>query len=305
MLDDQEKYNIIQLDLISKTNVEGFLTGLHSSPLHGFSVEFAEHKNYNVGDDSKNIDWRLFARTEKLYVKKFQEETNLRCHILIDTSSSMFYPEKENLKYSKIFFSILSTLSLTNLFFRQRDAVGLSLLSDDLNFYLKPSLGLKQKKIILSELEKILSSDYLRIRRQTNLNKSIDLISKRLQKKSLIIIFSDLLIYQDKIDDFFKSVNSLKFKKHEVIVFRTLDYSSEVDFNFDYSNYIFKDLESFEELKVNTLEMKKIYIDAMNKFNDKIKLKCLKYKIEYCEVDIKNGVKSVLETYLLKRKKML
>ena len=146
MIYNPNKFDIVKLDLIAKTAVEGFLTGLHSSPYHGFSVEFAEHKFYNFGEDTKNIDWKLFGRTEKLYTKKYQEETNLRCHLLIDTSSSMFYSKSNDITKSKIYYSIMSSLSLLNLLNKQRDAVGISLFSQNLDFFLKPSLGTKQKK---------------------------------------------------------------------------------------------------------------------------------------------------------------
>ena len=306
MIDNPNKFDIIKLDLIAKTAVEGFLTGLHSSPFHGFSVEFAEHKFYNTGDDIKNIDWKLFARTKKLYIKKYQEETNLRCHFLIDTSSSMFYSKKELDKTkSKIYFSILSSLSLMNLLNRQRDAVGLSLFSQNLDFFLKPSLGTKQKRIILTEFDKLINDFSIESSKKTDLIKSINLVSERIKKRSLIIIFTDLLNYQQNLNDLFSSINNLKFKKHEVIIFRTLEKDTEMSFDFPNKKYSFKDLESLDEILIDSTEIRNDYVKEMNVFTDQIKLGCLKYKIDLFDIDINEDLKNVLNSYLLKRKKML
>ena len=306
MIDNPNKFDIIKLDLIAKTAVEGFLTGLHSSPFHGFSVEFAEHKFYNTGDDIKNIDWKLFARTEKLYVKKYQEETNLRCHFLIDTSSSMFYSKNELDKTkSKIYYSILSSLSLMNLLNRQRDAVGLSLFSQNLDFFLKPSLGTKQKRIILTEFDKLINDFSIENSKQTDLIKSINLVSERIKKRSLIIIFTDLLNYQQNLNDFFSSINNLKFKKHEVIIFRTLEKDTEMNFDFPNKKYNFKDMESLDEILIDSAEIRNDYVKEMNIYSDQIKLGCLKYKIDLFDIYINEDLKNVLNSYLLKRKKML
>ena len=306
MIDNPNKFDIVKLDLIAKTAVEGFLTGLHSSPFHGFSVEFAEHKFYNTGDDFKNIDWKLFARTEKLYVKKYQEETNLRCHFLIDTSSSMFYSKDVFDKTkSKIYYSILSALSLINLLNRQRDAVGLSLFSHNLDFFLKPSLGTKQKRIILTEFDKLINDFSIESSKKTDLIKSINLVSERIKKRSLIIIFTDLLNYQQNLNDFFHSVNNLKFKKHEVIIFRILEKDTEMNFDFPDKKYSFKDMESLDEILINSGEIRNNYVKEMNIYSNKIKLGCLKYKIDLFDIDINEDLKHVLNSYLLKKKKML
>tara|TARA_B100000989_G_scaffold173467_1_gene130073 strand:- start:83 stop:1003 length:921 start_codon:yes stop_codon:yes gene_type:complete len=306
MIDNPNKFDIVKLDLIAKTAVEGFLTGLHSSPYHGFSVEFAEHKFYNNGEDTKNIDWKLFARTEKLYTKKYQEETNLKCHFLIDTSSSMFYSKSNSDKTkSKIYYSLLSSLSLMNLFNKQRDAFGLSLFSQNLDFFLKPSLGNKQKRIILNEFDKLINEFSYENCKQTDLSKSISLVSERIKKRSLIIIFTDLLNYKSRLNNFFSAVNNLKFKRHEVIIFRILDKDTEVDFNFPNKRYSFKDMESLEEVLINSIDIRKEYVKEMNIFSDQIKLSCLKYKIDLFDIDINKDLKNVLNSYLLKRKKML
>src|SRR5688572_19981865 len=153
-INQQEVQQISHLELIAQQVVEGFITGLHKSPFHGFSVEFAEHRLYNTGDSIKNIDWKLYGRTDKLFVKRFEEETNLRCQIVLDVSSSMYYPEKD---FNKLLFSVYSAASLMYLFKKQRDAFGLSCFSDKLELSTPAKSTAIHQKYLFSELEKLMT----------------------------------------------------------------------------------------------------------------------------------------------------
>ena len=178
------------LDFFAKQVVEGFITGLHKSPFHGFSVEFAEHRIYNQGESIKDVDWKLFARTDKMFVKRYVEETNLRCHLVIDSSSSMFFPFNKKNSLDKLTFSILSSACLMNLFMRQRDAFGVTLFSETLDFHRVPKTSKKHYFQIIYELENKLKEER-KTSIKTDFSKSISSLVDLVKERSLIIIFSD------------------------------------------------------------------------------------------------------------------
>ena len=299
---DKESINFVEnLDFFANQVVEGFLTGLHKSPFHGFSVEFAEHRMYNNGDSIKNIDWKLFARSDKLFVKRFEEETNLRCHLVIDSSSSMYFPL--HLKNNKLNFSLLSSACLMNLFRRQRDAFGITFFSDEVNFHSEAKLSKKHYFRLIHELEKNLLEKEKKSRK-TLFSKVLNELAQRIPKRSLIIIFSDLHGTQKKIDDLFNSLKELKHKKNEIILFHVQDLDKEKKLNFKNQFYNFIDLETNEEVKINPYLYKNEYENLQTKFNDEIRLKCAKYKIDYFLSDINRGYENVLKSYLIKRSKL-
>ncbi|MBQ9434536.1 MAG: DUF58 domain-containing protein, partial [Bacteroidales bacterium] len=183
------------LEFVARQVVEGFITGMHKSPLHGFSVEFAEHRQYNTGEPTKHIDWKLYAKTDKLFVKTFEEETNLRCHIIIDNSSSMYFPLQE--KYTlqspnKIFFSVYAAAALMQIFKNQRDAVGLSVFSDTLELHTNARGGQLHQKMLYRELEKILQPISSEVRRKSMVTDTLHRIAEQIHKRSLVVIFSDM-----------------------------------------------------------------------------------------------------------------
>ncbi|TDG34899.1 DUF58 domain-containing protein [Pedobacter changchengzhani] len=290
------------LELLAKQVVEGFITGLHKSPFHGFSVEFAEHRQYNIGDNVKNIDWKLFAKTDKFYTKRFEEETNLRCQFAIDVSSSMYFPEPKN---NKLSFSIQAVASLIYLLKKQRDAFGLSLFTDEIMMSSPAKSTTAHQKYLFNKLEEVLRKPQTNAK--TNLSSALHQIADRIHKRSLVIVFSDLFsnINGGEITtELFDALQHLKFNKHEVVVFNVLDKAKEVDFDFENRPYQFIDMETGAEIKVHANQVKANYVDAVSSYRKEIALKCAQYKIDLIDADIKEGFYSVLQSYLIKRQKL-
>ncbi|NCU32719.1 MAG: DUF58 domain-containing protein [Candidatus Moranbacteria bacterium] len=295
------------LEFIARQVVEGFITGLHKSPFHGFSVEFAEHRLYNSGESTKHIDWKLYGRTDKLFVKRYEEETNLRCQIIIDSSSSMFFPVKENISIenpNKITFSIYAAAALINMLKKQRDAVGLSLFSDKVELHTDTRSTNAHQKYLFTELEKLLIPIKENVHKKTFASDALHEISDKIHKRSLVIIFSDMFDTGASPDELFSALQHLRHNKHEVILFHVVDQAKEVDFDFDNRPYKFVDMESGRELKVNPLEVKEQYISRLRAFKNELKLRCGQYRIDFVEADINKGFKQILLPYLLKREKL-
>jgi uncharacterized protein (DUF58 family) len=295
------------LEFIARQVVEGFITGLHKSPFHGFSVEFAEHRLYNSGESTKHIDWKLYGRTDKLFVKRYEEETNLRCQIIIDSSSSMFFPVKDNISIdnpNKITFAIYAAAALISMLKKQRDAVGLSLFSDKVELHTDTRSTNAHQKYLLTELEKLLIPIKEDVHKKTSASDALHEISDKIHKRSLVIIFSDMFDTGASPDELFSALQHLRHNKHEVILFHVVDQAKEVDFDFDNRPYKFVDMESGRELKVNPLEVKEQYISRLRAFKNELKLRCGQYRIDFVEADINQGFKQILLPYLLKREKL-
>lgn len=290
------------LELLAKQVVEGFITGLHKSPFHGFSVEFAEHRLYNTGDSVKNIDWKLFAKTDKLFSKRYEEETNLRCQFVIDTSSSMYFP---NQQFNKLTFAVQSTAALIYLLKKQRDAFGLSLFAEQLTLSTPAKSTGAHQKHLFSQLEEVLQKPKMNV--QTNLATALHQVAELIHKRSLVIVFSDMLQTvhdEDKISALFSSLQHLKFNKHEVVIFNVIDKAKEVEFNFENRPHEFVDLESGMVLKTHTSKVANIYVQQMAAYRQQLALKCAQYKIDRIDADINEGFDQVLKAYLIKRQKM-
>lgn len=305
-INQSEVQNFSNLELLAKQVVEGFITGLHKSPFHGFSVEFAEHRLYNTGESIKHIDWKLYGRSEKLFIKRFEEETNLRCQIIIDNSSSMHFPEASNKdgKLNKISFSAHCAASLMYLLQKQRDAIGLSVFSDKVEVNTHSRSTTRHMKLMFHALDAILISPANNLNTKTAASSALHQIAENIHKRSLIIIFSDMMDNTSDANELFSALQHLKYNKHEVILFHVVDKQKEIDFNFENRPYIFVDVETGEEVKVQAKEVKQQYIENMNKFKKDLILKCGQYKIEFVEADINQGYKQVLLPYLIKRSKM-
>jgi len=301
---DQLSLNSLdKLDFLARQVVEGFIIGLHKSPFHGFSVEFAEHRLYNPGESTRNIDWKVYARSEKLFTKKFEEETNLRCQIVIDTSSSMNFPDSGTVEYyNKLEFSVLGAASLMNLLRKQRDAYGLSLFDEALYVHTNCKSSTTQYKLLLSHLQTALDRKQRGI--DTSAASALHLIAESTHRRSLILIFSDMFESGEADEDMFSALQHLKHNKHEVVLFHVLDKSLELDFNYENRPYLFIDVESGQEVKLQSNQVKDFYVDQVTKRRDMLRLKCLQYKIDFVEADIKEGYTKILQTYLAKRKKM-
>lgn len=298
-----EQNNLDNLELLAQQVVEGFITGLHKSPFHGFSVEFAEHRLYNKGDSIKNIDWKLFARSDKLFVKRFEEETNLRCQILIDCSSSMYYPDKGLNKFQ---FSALGSASLINLLKRQRDAFGISLFAEEIELHTPTKSTIAHQKYILNELGKYLNAK--RINKKTNIVDNLHLIAEQIHKRSLVVIFSDMLenaLTDVNTEALFAALQHLKYNKHEVIIFNVNERKHELEFDFENRPYHFFDSETNENLKLNPTQIKEAYLKRINAFRKEFKLRCAQYKIDLVQADLEKGINPVLHAWLVKRNRMV
>ena len=302
-LSEVKASEIKNLSLLAKQVVEGFITGIHKSPFHGFSVEFSEHKLYNTGESTRHIDWKLFAKTEKLYTKKYEEETNLRCHIVIDNSASMHYPivKKQTLStLNKVGFSAIAAASLMEILKRQRDAVGLSIYADSYEYYAPEKGSERHRSMLLYQLEQLLVSTS---KTSTDTYKYLHEIAEKLHKRSLIFVFTDMFEPNKDNDVLFEALKHLKFNKHEVVLFHTYDGKTEFNFNFDNSPKKFIDVETGEEININTENVQEKYTELVGNYFKELKNKCLQYKIDYLPVDINTGYNTVLTSYLISRKK--
>ena len=297
-----------KLELIARQVVEGFITGLHKSPFHGFSVEFAEHRLYNSGESTRHIDWKLFGKTDKLFVKRFEEETNLRCQIVIDTSSSMYFPfpKKPSLETpNKLTFSVYAAAAIIEMLKRQRDAYGLSLFAEDISLQTPARSNIAHQHLIYDKLEQLLDAPSNDTLHTTELGQAIHHIAESIHKRSLIIIFSDMFEDHEHTDELFSALQHLKHNKHEVILFHTVDKKAELDFDYQNRPYKFIDSENGEVLKLNPKDVKDDYVKQMSSFTQELKLRCGQFKIDFVEADINIGFEQILTPYLLKRQKMM
>ena len=288
------------LELLARQLVEGFITGLHKSPYHGFSVEFAEHRLYNEGQSTRHIDWKVFARTDRLYTKQYEEETNLRCLIGIDCSSSMYYPKKT---LAKLRFSVLAASAIAFLLHKQRDAVGLCLFSDKIDEYTQIKSTPSHIDKILTLLERSIEEGSQE-RKQTNVSTVLHEIAEKTHKRSLIILFSDMFDSGEDLSEIFKALQHLKHNKHEVLIFHVSDHDTELAFKFEERPYEFIDLETDERLKLNPGEIRTTFTKQLEEFHQELKLKCNQLKVDFITVNTQDNYFDILQAYLIKRSKM-
>ena len=290
------------IELLAKQVVEGFITGLHKSPFHGFSVEFAEHRLYNKGESTRHIDWKLYGRSDKLFTKKYEEETNLRCQIVIDGSSSMYFPQNGSI--TKYEFSVYAAASFIELLKKQRDAIGLSIITDKIELHTQAKSSPAHHRYLYSELEKRLISYEESNKKNTDIVQSLHDIAELSHRRSLIVIFSDLLDDPSKADEVFQAVEHMRHNKHEVILFHVVDQKMEVDFELGNRPYNLVDMETGERMKIQPAEIKEEYSKAIKKYFDELALRSLNNRIDFMPADINEGFDQVLLRYLLKRQKL-
>ncbi|HCS20979.1 MAG TPA: DUF58 domain-containing protein [Bacteroidetes bacterium] len=295
----EELEKLGNFELLAKQVVEGFITGLHKSPFHGFSVEFAEHRTYNTGESTRHIDWKLFARTEKLFVKRFEEETNLRCQLVIDTSSSMYYPDKS---WNKMKFSGIAAAAIMNLLRRQRDAFSVAFLSDQIEWQSETRSSSSHYHLLLQQIESRLQT--APVHKVTKLARSLDILAEKIHRRSMVVIFSDLMETIEDTESLFRSLQHLKFNKHEVILFHVQDKEKESDFNFQNRPYLFTDPETGNQLKVMPNEVRESYLQAQADYRKLMRNKAAQFKIDWVEVDAADDFNQVLLAFLIKRAKM-
>tara|TARA_R110002012_G_scaffold286628_1_gene478256 strand:+ start:263 stop:1192 length:930 start_codon:yes stop_codon:yes gene_type:complete len=291
------------LELLASQVVEGFISGIHKSPFHGFSAEFAEHKIYNNGESTKHIDWKLFAKTDKLYTKRYEEETNLRCHMILDNSSSMYYPEIKKLDIThlnKIGFGVLAIAALMHILKKQRDAVGLSIYADQDSFYSSEKSSERHHQMLLAKLNEVCNAE--RAASETKTYTYLHLIAEKLKRRSLLFLFSDMFQTETEDAQLFEALRHLKYNKHEVVLFHLLDYQKEVAFEFENTPKRFVDVETGMSIDLYAENIQKAYQQKINEYIQQLKLKCAQYKIKYVPVDINGDFSTVLNTYISERK---
>ena len=303
-IDIQELAKFGNIEFLAKQVVEGFITGLHKSPYHGFSVEFAEHRLYNKGESTKYIDWKLYARTDKLFVKRFEEETNLRCRFVLDASSSMYFPkiDKANV-LNKLGFSVYAIASLIELLKKQREGVGLTIFDTKIITETAIKTSATHLKQMYVELEHLMNGQSENLNRKTNFTDVLHEIAENSHKRSVVVLFSDFFT-EHSIEDLSDAFLHLRHNKHEVILFNVLDKNKELDFNFPNKPTAFIDLETGERLKLQPSEIKNQYKAKMKAYISELKLKCSQFKIDFIDVDINESIDFILQQYLIKRSKI-
>ena len=292
------------LELLAHQVVEGFISGLHKSPFHGFSAEFAEHRLYNQGGSTKHIDWKLYAKTDRLYTKRYEEETNLRCHLIIDNSSSMHYPSFNNFninQLNKISFSALAAAAIMNLLKRQRDAVGLSIYSDHYDYYSNEKGSERHHQMLLAKLNEALSNKRAQIITKTYTY--LHEIADKIKKRSMVFLFTDMFQSDQEEEKLFEALQHLKYNKHEVILFHTYDREKEIEFDFSNRPKRFVDLETGEHLNLYADNVRQDYKEAVQKYFNELKIKCGQYRIKYVPVNINEDFSAILTSYLIERQK--
>ncbi|ASV29692.1 DUF58 domain-containing protein [Maribacter cobaltidurans] len=294
------------LELLADQVVEGFISGIHKSPFHGFSAEFAEHKIYNNGESTKHIDWKLFAKTDKLYTKRYEEETNLRCHMILDNSASMYYPKIKDISLdhlNKIGFAVLAIAALMNVLKKQRDAVGLSVFSDNYDYYAPEKGSERHFQMLLAKLNEIGTSQ--QPAKETNTYTYLHQIAEKIKRRSLIFLFTDMFQTEKEDSELFEALRHLKYNKHEVVLFHLMDKEREFHFNFENTPKRFLDVETGEYLDLYADNIKEAYEKKITDFYTDIKLKCAQYRMKYVEVDINGDFSTILNTFLVERSKFL
>ncbi|MCW2118142.1 DUF58 domain-containing protein [Flavobacterium sp. 7A] len=291
------------LELLANQIVEGFISGMHKSPFHGFSAEFAEHKLYNVGESTRHIDWKLFAKTDRLYTKRFEEETNLRCHIILDNSSSMHYPKlrsNQDFHENKIGFSVLASAVLMRLLKKQRDAVGLSVFSDRYDYYAPEKGSDRHHRMILNQLESVL--DKPKVSKITNTVSFLHQIAEKMHRRSMIVLFTDMFQLEDD-EKLFEALQHLRHNKHKVILFHVCDRKTEVNFEFDSTPRKFIDVETGEEVALFSDNVQDVYKKEAEVYFNKIALTCAQNRIRYVPVNVAQDFEKIMLTYLVEKQK--
>lgn len=290
-LDPQLFAKIANLQLVARLVVEGVIAGLHKSPYHGFSVEFSEYRKYCIGDDLKNLDWKVFGKCDKYYIKTFQEETNLKCYLVLDASGSMGFADDRRL--SKFQYACYSAAAMAYLMIRQQDAVGLVAFDRTIHTYLVPKSSPQHLRDILTTLEALDAST------ETNISGAFHELAERIKRRGLIIVFSDLL---DDPEGMITGLAHFRHKKHEVVVFHILD-DNEIDFPYD-DLIDFEDLETGKRLQVHARLLRKQVQTKVAEFLRDVQGRCAEHAIDYVRVRTSQPIHLPLINYLSKRSRL-
>ena len=283
------------IDLIAKGIVEGFMSGLHQSPYHGFSVEYAEHRIYNPGESTRHIDWKVYARTGRLYTKRYEEETNLRAYVAIDVSSSMYYPKEG---YDKLRFSVYAAAALAQLFCKQRDAVGLYTFSDGIGHERAAKSTQTHLHNLLEDLTSLLVVS--KEEKKTNISKSLHDIAHRIPRRSLLVLFSDFLT-SGGIRPLLAALQHLRYYQHEVLLFHVQSRATERDLIFEEGSYLFYSLEEEGHIKLHPEEIRSAYQAHIKAWEEELYLHCGMLGMDFFTVDTSDSFNKTLSACLMKR----
>ena len=283
---------VSRLELKARLIVEGFIAGLHKSPYHGFSIEFAEHREYVPGDDIRHIDWKVFGRSDRFYIKQYEEETNLKSYILLDVSQSMDYPDrrKDPDRVTKFDYATYVAAGLAYLLLRQQDAVGIALFDDAIRSFVNPSSNPSHLQAICSAVESP------SLRQKTDVGAIFHELADRVKKKGLVLIVSDLF---DDLDRVKRGLKHLRYKNHDVIVFHVLD-RDELTFPFRRMT-LFEGLEGLPDVVANPNSLREAYLAEMQGFLGEVRKVCRDHRIDYVELDTSMKLDVALSTYLAAR----
>lgn len=288
------------IEIKARMIVEGFMTGFHRSPYHGFSVEFAEHRPYNQGESLKDVDWKVFAKTDKLFTKRYEEETNLRCQVVLDISDSMRYPREG---ISKLEYGAYLTAALQYLMVMQRDATGLTLFDSEVNFYAPPKSKKSWLVPMFSKLEEIVQNKE-NLRHTTATASVLHQLARKFNRRSFVVLITDLFNQVEQQDEFFRALQHLRHAKHEVVLFHLLDRKTEERFEFPNRPLILEDLETGEKIQVQPNQIRDNYQNIMRERKALFKRKAHEFNIDFVEVDIASSYEKVLTDYLIKRRSL-
>lgn len=291
------------LELLARQVVEGFITGMHKSPFHGFSVEFAEHRIYNPGESTRHIDWKLYGRSDRLYTKKYEEETNLRCQMVIDCSPSMFFPAEQ--QENKLLHAIYSAASLMELLKRQRDAYGITLFHKDILLHTASHASPAHQRFVFAELEKYIKKYVPSKGTDTHLAHVLNEVAEIIPKRGLVMVFTDFWSANESQESLISALNHLKHQHHEVVLFHLYSKQLEADFELEQRPYVLIDMETGEEMRILPTEFKKRYQEFYEKGINDLMLKCGDLAIDFIPLAIEEGYNEVLTRYLLKRQSLL
>lgn len=296
------------LELLARKVVEGFITGLHKSPYHGFSVEFAEHRPYNPGESIRHMDWKLYGRTDKLFVKRFEDETNLRSRIVVDVSASMYYPFDKEPKANKYAFSALAAASLGYLLHTQRDAVGLSLVDHEVRVHTPARSSYTHLRYLVGILEQYLNAPPPKPGQPTRLAQHLHEIADKIHSRSLVIVFSDFwgcLTDDDPLKKalapLLDAIGHLIFCKHDVILFHVLDIPSELQLDLENRPYEFEDSESGEKIRLNPVEIQEVYRQQADAFARTLRMEATQLGAAYHAFNIAEPLEKVLMDFMISR----
>jgi uncharacterized protein (DUF58 family) len=278
------------MELVARQVVEGFLTGRHRSPYHGFSVEYLDHRAYTPGDELRHLDWRILARTDKYFVKLFEDETNLRATILLDCSRSMAFKSGG---LSKLEYGSFLAAALSHLMLRQNDAVGLVLFDRQIRHFLPPRARPTQFRRILDELEATTA------REETDVGRILHEVADRIRRSGLVVIISDLI---DDVPKIASGLQHFRHNRHEVLVFHVLD-NAEITFPFDRLTR-FRDMEGSGQVVVNPHSLRRHYLDRMEAFTERLKAECYERKVSYTLANTRQPYDLLLAEYLEKRSRL-